>query len=474
MDLEGEGSGQKVKLSKRKIGGFLIALIAIIGLSMLMGMNFRQLLSVSIVSSFILGTVFFWQFRLSFAFLGMALLLATGTIDIQRFVESSSIDVILFLMGMMVFIGYLEKYHIFDYLITKLIANFTKSGRALFITFMVISAVSAALIDEVTSILFMVGIAISVTQKMKIDPVPLIMASIFATNIGSSATVIGNPVGVMLALRTDLTFNDFLMNATPVAALALIALIAFLLFEKSKYIKKMDEKVRELRRGEIANYKVPEKFSIRIAFFLIILLGLVFHVYLENMLGLGKNVLLLGVALFAAGLVIFFERNGAREFFESRVDFWTLSFFLILFASADNLKNLGVTDILAKNMAGLLGNDPYIFLGGFMLITGVLSAALDNVVAVATFIPVAQSLQTVAPVALQGNLLNWTLLFAATFFGNLTIIGSTANIVAASLMEKRGIRIPSFAEWFRLGAKVVFVTVLVALLALFSRIYFGF
>ena len=331
MEISDEKKGHVAVITPQRAGGFAISLLLILGLSFFMGMNNGQLLSLGIVASFVLGTVFFWEFRLSFAFLGMALLLATGTMDVQRLLESSSLDVILFLMGMMVFIGYLEKYHVLEYVISKIMASYLKSGRAFFFAFILLSAISAALVDEVTSILFMVGIAIAVSSKLKMDPVPLILTSIFATNIGSAATVIGNPVGVMLALKANLTFSDFFMNATPVAAVALVALSVFLAWHYRKYIAQLDSKMKEVAGSAIRVRSAPKSFVPRITFFLIIILGLVFHVPLEESLGLGKNVLLLGIALFAAGLVIFFERKGAREFFESKVDFWTLSFFLILF-----------------------------------------------------------------------------------------------------------------------------------------------
>jgi len=471
MELPGNAKDHPVKITPGKVGGFAFALLAILGLSFLMGMNAQQMISLGIVSSFVLGTVFFWEFRLAFAFLGMALLLATGSMNIERLVESSSVDVIIFLMGMMVFVGYLEKYHIFEYVLSSFIGNYLKDGRLFFISFMFLSALTAAMIDEVTSILFMVGLAISVSGKLKIDPLPLIMGSIFATNIGSSATVIGNPVGVMLALKTGLTFNDFMVNAAPVAFVALVAVTALLLVQKKKYIQEIGSRLGALAKGR-NEYQKPEKLYRRLAFFAIILCGLVFHVSIEQSLGLGKNVLLVAFALFAGGLVILFERNNAREFFESKVDFWTLSFFLILFASAENLKNLGVTDVLAANLSSLLGSDSYVFAFGFFAITGFLSAALDNVVAVATFIPVVQSLQATMPAALAGNTLYWALLFAATFFGNLTIIGSTANIVAASLMEKRGIKVPSFMEWLSVGWKVVLLSSLVAMAAIAIKISF--
>ncbi len=175
------------------------------------------------------------------------------------------------------------------------------------------------------------------------------------------------------------------------------------------------------------------------------ILGLVLHSTLENLLGLGQNVLLVGVAMLAAGIVLFVERQRAKELVATRVDWWTLAFFMLLFASAGTLRYVGVTEHVAQGMVNATGGN---LTSLFFLTTwsiGLLSAFMDNVLAVASFIPVVGDL---ADVGMQVTPLWWGMLMGGTVLGNLTFIGSTANIVAIGMLERDEGKGITFMEWF--------------------------
>jgi len=202
------------------------ALVAFVALAVRwLGWSGPQVLATTVFAGFIIGTLLFWKFRLAFALAGTTALLATGVLDIPHLIEFASLEVILFLVAMMIVIGFMEDRRFFEVLVEKALGYLDRRAWLLMSALMVLAAVSAALVDEVTSILFMSAVTLQVTRRFRLNPVPFLIMVVFATNIGSSATVVGNPIGVMIALQGGLTFSDFLRWATPVAVLGLAAAI---------------------------------------------------------------------------------------------------------------------------------------------------------------------------------------------------------------------------------------------------------
>ncbi|MEM2961198.1 MAG: SLC13 family permease, partial [Candidatus Bathyarchaeia archaeon] len=210
---------------KKRSASYLLLITGATLFSLLLGLNRIQIYSITIFSALILGTLFFWKFRVAIAFVSIAILLGTGLIDVSLLVEFAGLDIILFLVGMMTVIGFLEEHRFFEILINRMIRIVGSNANRLAVTFMIMAAFFAALVDEVTSILFMTSAVLHLAGRYRVNPIPYVMMLVFATNIGSSATVVGNPVGVMIALKAGLTFGDFLRWASPIAVLSLIATI---------------------------------------------------------------------------------------------------------------------------------------------------------------------------------------------------------------------------------------------------------
>ncbi|MEM1517396.1 MAG: SLC13 family permease, partial [Thermofilum sp.] len=188
----------------------------------LLELSAPKVISLAVFLTMIYATLLLWSFRLVFTFFGIFALTTLGVLDIPHLVKFAHLDVILFLIAMMTFIGFLEEDGFFDLVVSKIVGITRASYKVMFLVLIFLSAFLAALVDEVTSILIMASLALSVTEKMRVNPFPLLISIIFATNIGSSMTVVGNPVGVMIAFSAGLTFMDFLRWATPISLIAVM------------------------------------------------------------------------------------------------------------------------------------------------------------------------------------------------------------------------------------------------------------
>jgi len=267
--------------------------------------------------------------------------------------------------------------------------------RKLMLTFMVLSTVTATLVDEVTSILFITTMILELCDSFDLDPVPYIITAVLATNIGSSATVLGNPIGILIALRGGLTFEDYLRWATPVAIISLVSLMPLALFWYRRDMKLFQEKINaKLAKSsgttldEWAEVKDRRMFKQSSILFFIVLVFIALHYRIELLLCLEKNTILIATSVAGAGIVMLWQRGKARKYLEKDVDWWSLIFFMFLFAKAGCLKYTGLTDRLADSMLMLTGGTLILALTLVLWVATGASAVLDNIVLVAAFIPI--------------------------------------------------------------------------------------
>ncbi len=448
----------------------LSMLVAVSLLAYSVGFDRRQIGAVAIFTGIICGALLFWQYRLAFALFGLAGMLLAGVIDVSTIVIFAGLDIVFFLIGMMIVVGFLEERMFFEHLVDFIISRTGASGKRLIVVLMLLSALFSALVGEVTSILFMAAIMLHCTSRMGLKPVPFLLMIIFATNIGSSATLVGNPVGVMIALRGGLTFTDFLRWATPVSLAVLALSIPICLIYFRKDIRELDAALACSPETEdlIEAPLDRRKFIWSAVFFVGTLATLVSHSLLEEILGLGKNSMLIGIAFIAAGIALVADQRRARELVERRVDWWTLSFFLIFFASVGALEYVGVTSKIAEGLLQLTGTNMALVFLAMIWVVGILSAFMDNVLAVAMFIPIVNEL---ASLGLAVDSLWWALLYSGTLFGNLTMIGSTANIVAIGMLERRKIGHIGFIEWLKPGIVISIPTLALATILLYIQFF---
>jgi len=428
-----------------------------------------QTIAATIFLALVVGTLMFWRFRVAIAFIGIVVLLLTRTIDLSHTIEFMSLDVIIFLIGMMVIVGLLRRSGFFRQLLAKALKLSGFRPKLLMIILLFLASLTAAMVDEVTSILFMSALVLDLCDYFEVNPINYIISVVLATNIGSSWTVLGNPIGIMIALRSGLTFEDFLQMALPVGVLSLISLIILVLFWQRGDLRKLGEKIggrsKEAQEGFLDDWaKIEDRrfFNGSAIIFGLVIIGLALHYRLELALALEPNTLLVATAICGAGIVMLWKRRIARELIMKDVDWWTLVFFMFLFAKAGCLKYVGITDIVSDAMMDLGGGNLLILIPMVLWVSGFLSAVMDNVLVVATFVPIIQNLAA----ELGTNVLWWALLFGGCYGGNMTMVGSTANIVSLGVLEDRkGIHM-TLRYWLKIGIWGGVVPMVVATLVL--------
>jgi len=435
-----------------------------IGLSLLLT-DARQTLALTIFLATVFGTLMFWKFRVGIAFVGLVLLLITRTVDLTTAIEFMNLHVILFLVGMMVIVGLLRRCGFFRWLLSHVIRLSRFEPHWLLIIILLLAAVMAALVDEVTSILFITALVLELCDHFGVNPVKYIIAVVLATNIGSSWTVLGNPIGILIAFESELAFEDFIQFALPVGLISLFVLIIIALIWFRKDFPEMKRKYsREMMLGgerdqaadagvrflaERAKIKDRKLFIGSVTIFAAVLISLVISQRAELWFGLEANTLLFATPILGAGIIMLWRRGEAREYIQKDVDWWTLVFFMFLFAKAGCLQYVGLTDRLAEVMLNMSGGGVNNHLPVITMLwgSGFLSALADNVVVVAGLVPVASTLST----GLSTSAPWWALLFGACYGGNMTMVGSTANIVALGMLERKTGHLIKLRYWLKVG-----------------------
>jgi len=419
-------------------------------LGLLAGMTYQQAFILCIFSLSIIGTLLFWELRLSFVFVGSGILFLPRSIDLEHFIKFASLDVILFLIGMMIVIGAIKEAGVFQWLVSFLLQSRNLNGLKLFVIIMILSAAMSGLTGEVTSIIVMVAIIFDISKTLDIDPIPLVISSVLTTNIGSASTLLGNPIGILIAMRGGLTFEDFLTRALPLSIVILATTILVLCIWYRNYIRELSSKLidREKLKCISCFVSFDSKKKVSVVLFALLIVFITLHRRLEILFGLVENDLLIILPIIFAGIIMFYRYDKARYYVESEVEWSSILFFMFLFAQAGVIQSSGVAEFLAKKLVENTGSHPRILSAVMLFSSGLLSGVLDNTVVVASYVPIVKNL-SILHFSLKP--LWWCLLFGACFGGNITAIGSTANIVALGLLEKQLNRKINFIEWLKLG-----------------------
>ncbi|WP_210585848.1 SLC13 family permease [Streptomyces sp. GESEQ-35] len=404
--------------------------------------------------------------RVAVALGGAGLMLAIGaTDDVSAFYsEDSGIDwnVIFLLMGMMMIVGVLKKTGMFEYLAIWAVKRARARPYRVMAMLVVITAFASALLDNVTTVLLIAPVTLLVCERLGLPAAPFLIAEVFASNIGGTATLVGDPPNIIIASRAGLTFNDFLIHLAPLSAVLILLLLLLCrwLFRKSfVYDEGRAAEIMELEEREAI--RDPRLLIQGLVVLALVVAGFVLHPVLHYEPSI--------VALLGAGLLIAVSSVETGDVL-TEVEWPTLAFFAGLFVMIGGLIDTGVVDEVSRALADVIGTNELAGSMTMLSASAVLSGVVDNIPYVATMAPITGDLvQNMG--GDSDHVMWWALALGADLGGNATAIGASANVVVLGIAERNRQPI-SFWQFTRYGLVVTAVTVVVAMGYVWLR-YFG-
>lgn len=401
--------------------------------------------------------------RTSAALLTLALVMILNMFlrfaDFRDLLEGVDLDTILLLMCMMIIVGVLSKTGFFKYLASKLLARFYRNSLMLIAVLSLFTAAVSAFIDNVTTVLLVTPLVLTIFSELRLDPRPALLAVIFSSNIGGTATLIGDPPNIIIGSVARLGFMSFIRNLTPVVIICFLAyLLTFKIMHRS-WLRRYGEVARSIQL-EITHSQIVNKSFLRKMFLIFALVIILF--FLEDFLKYPPAI----PAIIGAGLAVTLSRRYVRiEELLHFVDWTTLVFFISMFMVVRGVERLGTIDFIASSISAASAG-PTEALMLVLWISAVMSAFIDNIPFVMAMVPI---VPTVAlAVNMQSTALYWALSLGSCLGGNGTLVGASANIVVAGIAERYGHHI-SFRYFVKYGMPVMLVTVGVSAIYLILR-----
>ena len=386
---------------------------------------------------------------------GVAMVLL-GIITQEQAFEHIDFNVIFLLAGMMILASIVRKTGVFGWLAIRAARLAGGDAYRVLVVLSVITAVASAFLDNVTTVVLVGPITLFLAARLGITPIPFLIAEILASNIGGSATLIGDPPNILIGSAADLDFVEFMSHMTPIAA---VTLVLFLVAARWLFRGQLrvDPQLREafLNLDERAMISDPALLRRSVVVMVLTLVGFVLH----GPLGLEPAT----IALAGAVVLMLVAREDPHEILRE-VEWPTLFFFIGLFMLVAGVMEVGAIALVAEQAIALTGGElaPASFL--VLWLSAAVSGVVDNIPYTATMIPVVERLAEGQP----SSVLWWALALGADFGGNATIIGASANVILASLAEREGHPI-GFWTFAKYGVPVTVASVALATVYIWVR-----
>ncbi len=397
---------------------------------------------------------------------GAALMAALGIVSAEDmfFSHETGVDwnVIFLLLGMMIVVSVVKQTGLFDYLAIWSAKRARGEPFRVMVMLVLITAVASAFLDNVTTVLLIAPVTLLVCDRLGIAPIPFLIAEVLASNIGGTATLIGDPPNIIIASRTGLSFNDFLVNLGPIVVVLLVVFVAMCRVLFRPDFSYDPERVAEVMALDEREAIRDRRLLVRS---LVVLGGIILAFVLHSVLHFEPAV----VALLGAGVIVLVSRLDPEEYLEE-VEWGTLVFFVGLFIMVGALVHVGVIERLGEVAVEAVGDQYFLAATGLVWGSAVLSAIVDNIPYVATMTPLVQDLVDAAPNKEQGEALWWALALGADLGGNATAVGASANVVVLGIAARNGHPI-SFWQFTKYGLVVAFVTIFIAWIYVWLRYF---
>ena len=388
---------------------------------------------------------------------GALLLILTGVLSVESGFSYVDLNTLGVLIGMMLFVAVVKNSGIFEYIAIK--AAKIAKGRPwpLMVLFALITAVLSAFLDNVTTVLLIGPMTLAITSMLRINPIPFFMTQIMASNIGGTATLIGDPPNIMIGSAAGLSFTDFITN-TGVAVLFVLAatIVCFYFIYGRKLHVEPEAMDSILQLDENKAIKDRSLLIKSVVMILLVVFGFVFHsqLHLESCT----------IALTAAAVMLLIGRQDVEEIVAG-VEWTTILFFTGLFIVVGGLQETGVIQILANGLMDLTEGHMPLTILLILWVSAIVSSFLDNIPFVATLIPLILTMQSSG---VDVTPLWWAVSLGACLGGNGTLIGASANVVLSGISNRHGFPI-TFASYFKVGFPLMLVSVAISTVFLLLR-----
>ena len=411
--------------------------------------------------------IFEWVHRTLAALLGAALLLlvsyTAGTFNPDYFilsfedaVRAVDFNVVFLLLGMMIIVGIMRDTGVFEWLAYQSFRLSKGSVFRLAAILIVVTAFVSAFLDNVTTMLLVTPITIDIALVLGISPVALLMPEIMASNIGGTATLIGDPPNIMIGSYAGLTFNDFLIDLTP----PIVVMTVLLIFMMQRVYR------HEYMGAAVADHAALEKRLKKecaildprlLLASLLTLAAVILLFFFHGRLHMEPSIAALGGAAF----LLLFAKENVVKYLEKDVEWSTLVFFIMLFIIIGGCERAGLIQLVADRVLTIAGGSALAAIMLVLVVSAVTSAVVDNIPYTATMLPVVAYLTGNLPELHGSPILWWALALGACLGGNATIVGASANVVTTGLSEKAGYPI-SFTYFLRIGLPVTVMSIAVS------------
>lgn len=384
------------------------------------------------------------------AIVGAMLVLALHVLPFEAAMEHIDFNTLGVLLGMMLFVSVVKLSGMFEFLAIKAARLAKGEPWLVMLLFVLLTAVLSAFLDNVTTVLLIGPMTLTVCKLLDVHPVPFFMTEILASNIGGTATLIGDPPNIMIGSAAGFTFFDFIIYDAPAVVVILAVVLVVFYF---MYGRKMQ--VNEEHRASImeldAHAMIKNKRLLKQSYVMIALVVVGFMAH--GALGLESSVIALG----AAGIIMLISGESIEEAL-ANVEWTTLSFFAGLFVIVGAMAETGVIEMLAHALIDATGGNVFITMLVLLVGSAVISSFLDNIPFVATMIPILLAMESTG---MDVTPLWWAVSLGACLGGNGTLIGASANVVLSDISKKNGYEI-TFMQFLKTGFPLMLLTVVLA------------
>ena len=389
---------------------------------------------------------------------GAVILLVTHVLTVDSAIEHVDVNTVGVLVGMMLFVAVVKNSGLFEYIAIKSAKLTRGKPWAIMAVFAIITAVLSAFLDNVTTVLLVGPMTLAITSILKVNPVPFLLTQILASNMGGTATLIGDPPNIMIGSEAGLGFADFILNTAPVIVIIMAAslLCFYLMFgRKLKVSNDAMQAVMELDENRaIKDKSLLIKSVVMIG---LVVIGFMFH----SSLGMESCT----IALLAAVIMMIVGKQDVEDVIMG-VEWSTILFFIGLFVVVGGMEENGVIDQLATLLIGMTGGNMVLTMLIILWVSAIVSSFLDNIPFVATLIPMILAIQ--AESGMDVTPLWWALSLGACLGGNGTLIGASANVVLSGISNKNGYPI-TFMSYLKVGFPMMILSVAISMVYLLLR-----